>query len=215
MYLAEKILCCITVYSMNNWLTDDLPFLAVTWASVNDSTDLVRLLITFSNILHILFVIDIPLLLSNSSLSDFLLSMLVVFNLFHDIGTVLFSNILLNVWDNDFVYSPPWYFMSSFLLSGPELLLFLSDFIACCTYFSLMGLFILSFWCFLFSCNFSISFSLNLVQDLCYVDDIFLIQFFVKKLCVLFYMFFVEHLFTILNFYSIQIFWVAFVNLSY
>ena len=131
-----NFLCCITDFSMNNWSTDDLPSLAPAWASVNDSADLILLFITFSNILHILFVNDILLLFSNSSLSGFPLSMLMVFDLFHEIGIVSFSNILLNVWDNAFVDSLPPYFMNSFYtLSGPVLLLFLCDFIACCTSF--------------------------------------------------------------------------------
>ena len=138
-----------------------------------------------------LFVKDIPLLLSNSSLSGFPLPMLVVFDLFHGIGIVSFSNILLNVWDNDFVNSPPPYFMNSFFIwSGPVLLLFLSDFIACFTSFSLMGSSILSFSCFLFSCHFSISFSMNSVQDLWYVDDVFFNTILCNKvLCIVLYLF--------------------------
>ena len=92
---------------MNNWSTDCLPSLAPARASVNDSADLILLFITFSNILHILFVHDILLLFSNISLSDFPLSMLMVFDLFHEIGIVSFSNILLNFWDNDFANSSP------------------------------------------------------------------------------------------------------------
>ena len=61
-----------------------------------------------------LFANDIPLLLSNNSWSGFPLSMLVVFDLFHNIGIASFSNILLNIWDKDFVNSPPPYFMTSF-----------------------------------------------------------------------------------------------------
>ena len=97
---------------MKNLSTVDLSSLAPAWATVNDSTDLILLSITFSNILRMLFVNDIPLLLSNSSLSGFPSSMLVVFDLFHDIGIVSFSNILLNVWDKDFVNSLPPYFMN-------------------------------------------------------------------------------------------------------
>ena len=59
-------------------------------------------------------MIYIPLLFFNSSLSGFPLSMLMVFDLFHEIGIVSFSNILLNVWDNAFVNLPPPYFMNSF-----------------------------------------------------------------------------------------------------
>ena len=90
-------------------IIDFIPLLAPT-----DSTNLILLFITFSNILHTLFVNDIPILFSNSSLSDFPLSMLMVFDLFHEIGIVSFSNILLNVWDNAFVNLPPPYFMNSF-----------------------------------------------------------------------------------------------------
>lgn len=59
--------------------------------------------------------------------------MLLTFDLFHDIVIVSFSNVLLNVWDNDFVKSSPPYFVNSFFISpGPVLLLFLSDIIASC-----------------------------------------------------------------------------------
>ena len=59
--------------------------------------------------------------------------MLLAFDLFHDVVMVSFSNVLLNVWDNDLVISPLPYFMNSFFISsGPVLLLFLSDVIASC-----------------------------------------------------------------------------------
>ena len=115
-----NFLCRITDFGMNNWSTDDLPFLAPAWGSVNDSADLILLFITFSIFLRILFVNDISLLFSNSFFSGFPLSMLMVSNFSHD----FFHN-----------------------------------------FFSLMGSFVLSFLCFLFSCNFSILISTNPFQD--------------------------------------------------